>query len=181
VTERPVLDGAVLDGAIRQVGYVVRDLDDAIAAWLGLGVGPWYTIREMAQTGSVYRGEPSEPTISIGFTNSGPMQIELIQQHGDTPSIYREFRDAGGDGYHQLAWWTPDFDALMARAEAAGWPVVFSGGTGGTRYAYFELDQRISTIVEVTELNEMTQGLATMLETATAEWDGVTDPVRSLL
>lgn len=120
MTERPFLGGAVLDGAIRQVGYVVRDLDDAIAAWLGLGVGPWYTIREMTQTGSEYRGEPSEPTISIGFTNSGPTQIELIQQHGDTPSIYREFRDAGGDGYHQLAWWTPDFDGLMTRHRRVG-------------------------------------------------------------
>src|SRR5262245_34149964 len=172
--------GPVLDGAIRQVGWVVRDLDDAIASWVALGVGPWYTIRELPQPGSVYRGEPSDPTISIGFANSGPMQLELIQQHGDTPSIYREFRDAGGDGYHQLAWWTPDFDALLARAEAAAWPVVYSGGTGGTRFAYFELDQRISQIIGVTELNEMTQGLADMLESAAAEWDGVTDPVRSL-
>jgi catechol 2,3-dioxygenase-like lactoylglutathione lyase family enzyme len=177
-----MLDGAVLDGPIRQVGYIVRDLDVAIASWCSLGVGPWYTIREMPQPGCRYRGEPSEPTISIGFANSGPMQIELIQQHGDTPSIYREFLDAGREGYHQLAWWTADFDALLRRAEAAGWPVVFSGDAGGaTHFAYFELDPTVSTIIEVTELNDATQGLADMLEAAAAEWDGVTDPVRSLL
>jgi hypothetical protein len=148
----------VLDGAIRQVGYVVPDLDAAIVPWCDLGVGPWYTIREMPQPGCIYRGQPCAPTISVAFTNSGPMQIEIIQPHGDTPSIYREFLDAGRTGYHQLAWWTEDFTGMLERAEAAGWPLVFSGDAGGAaRFAYFELDQQVSTIIEVTELNEMTQ------------------------
>jgi catechol 2,3-dioxygenase-like lactoylglutathione lyase family enzyme len=172
--------GQVLEGPIRQIGFVVRDLDAAIATWCALGVGPWFTVREHAQTGCTYRGELSEPTISIGFANSGPMQVELIQQLDDVPSIYREFVDAGREGFHQLAWWVEDFEAMTARAAAAGWPVVFSGDAG-TRFAYYELDPRISTIVEVTELNAMTRGLADMLEGAAADWDGVTEPVRSLL
>ena len=35
----------VLPGPIRQIGYVVTDLDQAIAGWLELGVGPWFVIR----------------------------------------------------------------------------------------------------------------------------------------
>jgi hypothetical protein len=70
---------------------------------------------------------------------------------------------------------------MERRAEAAGWTSVHSGGLGGTRYAYYELDPRISAIVEVTELNDATQGLAHMLEAAAADWDGVTDPIRSLM
>jgi catechol 2,3-dioxygenase-like lactoylglutathione lyase family enzyme len=135
----------------------------------------------MRQLGCRYRGEPCAPTLSIGFANSGPMQIELIQQVDDGPSIYREFLDAGGDGYHQLAWWAEDFDGMLARADAAGWPLVFSGDAGGAaRFAYFELDPTISTIIEVTELNDVTRGLADLLEGATAAWDGTTEPVRSL-
>ena len=170
----------VLEGPVRQIGFVVRDLDAAMASWCALGVGPWFTIRTMAQPDCRYRGDTCSPTISIGLANSGPMQVELIQPHGDGPSIYHEFLDAGREGFHQLAWWPSDFDAVLRRAEAAGWPMVFSGSGGVVRFAYFELEPTISTILEVTELNEATQGLADMLEAAAASWDGVTDPVRSL-
>jgi len=171
---------AVLEGSIRQIGYVVDDLDDAIRRWSALGVGPWFTIRDLEQPGCTYRGEPCDVTISIALANSGPMQLELIQPHGDAPSIYREFLDAQGAGFHQLAYWAADFDGAMRRVEAAGWPVVYSGSGGTVRFAYVEVDPLISTIVEITELNDSTQGLADMLEAAAASWDGVTEPVRSL-
>ena len=170
----------MLEGSVRQIGFVVRDLDATLQSWIALGVGPWFTIRNLEQKDCRYRGELCEPTISIALANTGPMQVELIQPHDDGPSIYREFLDAGREGFHQLAWWPTDFDAVMQKAEAAGWPVVFSGSGGAVRFAYLELDPRVSTIVEVTELNDSTQGLADMLERAAADWDGVTDPVRSL-
>ncbi len=172
---------AVLEGPIRQIGYVVADLDVAIRRWGALGVGPWFTIRALKQEDCRYRGQLCEPTISIALSNSGRLQIELIQPHGDVPSIYREFLEAHGDGFHQLAWWVTDFDAVMHRAEAAGWPVVFSGAGGSVRFAYFEVDPAISTIIEVTELNDATRGLDDLVAGAAAAWDGVTDPVRSLL
>ena len=69
----------------------------------------------------------------------------------------------------------------MQKATAAGWPIVWSGGgADGTRFAYFALDPAISTVVEVTELNNATQGLANLVASAAVQWDGVTDPVRSL-
>lgn len=171
----------VLDGSIRQVGFVVRDLDAALHSWCALGVGPWFTVRNLEQTGCRYRGELCEPTISIAFSNSGPMQIELIQQHDDAPSIYREFLDAGREGFHQLAWWAADFDATSRRAEKAGWPIVYSGDSGDVRFAYYELDPRISTVVEVMELSDSTEALAELVADAAATWDGLTDPVRTLL
>lgn len=171
---------AVLEGPIRQIGYVVRDLDAAMQSWYRLGVGPWFTMRKLEQQGR-YRGELCEPTISLAFANSGPMQVELIEPHGDIASIYREFLDAGGDGYHQLAWWVDDFDTMMQKAAVAGWPIVWSGESGDTRFVYFELDPRISTVIEVMELTDTTRGLADLVAGAADDWDGVTDPVRSLL
>ena len=171
----------VLDGPIRQIGYIVHDLDAALESWRALGIGPWFTIRELAQKDCRYRGERCEPTVSIAFANSGPMQIELIQQHDDVPSIYREFLDAGREGFHQLAWWVADFDAVIQKANDARWPVVFSGDGGNVRFAYFEPDPRISTIVEVMELNDASRGLADLVAGAAAQWNGVTDPIRSLL
>jgi hypothetical protein len=169
----------VLEGPIRQVGYIVRDLDAAMRSWSLLGVGPWFTGRDVEQR-CRFRGELCEVTISIALANSGPMQIELIEQIDDGPSIYREFLDSGGEGYQQLAWWVRDFDALLRRAEAAGWPIVFSDLDGEYRFAYFELDPQISTVVEVMELTDATEGLFEIVAQAAASWDGVTEPVRSL-
>ena len=133
---------SVLPGAIRQIGYVVTDLDQAMQGWLDLGVGPWFVIRGL-QMRALYRGEPCETTISMALSNSGEMQIELIAQQDDTASIYTEFLRAEGPGYHQLAYWTEDFEATMTAVEQAGWPVVWSGGEGfGVRFAYLRAAQR---------------------------------------
>ena len=40
----------VLPGPIRQIGYVVTDLDRAIAGWLELGVGPWFVMRGLTDS-----------------------------------------------------------------------------------------------------------------------------------
>ena len=108
------------------------------ASWLDLGVGPFFVMRGIPIRAS-YRGQRCEVSISMALANSGEMQIELIQQEGDTPSIYTEFLAASGPGYHQLAYWTDDFDATMASVRDAGWAVVWLGDEDvGTRFAYVE-------------------------------------------
>jgi catechol 2,3-dioxygenase-like lactoylglutathione lyase family enzyme len=171
---------ALLPGPVRQNGYVVRDLDAAIEAWLGLGVGPWVTIGPLDQP-MVFRGEPSDVTLTLAFANSGELQIELIRQTGDAPSAYKEFLDSGGEGFHHLAWWAEDFAEVRSAAEAAGWDIVFEGGPGGaTRFFYAEAPTVAATMVEVMELNELTRGLCDHVKEAADTWDGQTDPIRKL-
>lgn len=174
------MSGPVLPGAIRQIGYIVQDFDKAIATWLELGVGPFYVLRSVTQTG-VYRGEECTVTLTIGFANSGDLQIEVIHQDNDAPSIYSEFTSAGGDGFHQLAYWTDDFDSALAAGKAAGWPVVWSGGDDGVaRYAYFEPPPgTAATIIELMELTPATIGMGELVRAAAVNWDG-TDPTRLL-
>jgi hypothetical protein len=175
------MTGEVLPGAVRQIGYVVRDLEDAIDEWLALGVGPWLTLLDQHLVGCVHRGNPSEPTISMAFANSGDLQVELIQQLDGTPSIYTEFTDAGREGFHQLAWWAEDYDNVASKAHAAGWDEVWSGdGNGAARFAYFEGAALPATVVEVMELNDSTRWLADSVRTAADEWDGRDRPVRPL-
>jgi hypothetical protein len=170
---------APLPGVIRQIGYIVRDIDQAIATWLTLGVGPWYVLRGQQQDG-LYRGEPCTVTLSIAFANSGELQIELIQSEDDTPSIYREFLDSGREGFHQFAWWAEDFDAAMKSIEASGRPVVWSGGVAdATRFAYVESPVGPTTILEIMELTEVTSGMAEFVRAAATDWDG-TDPIRPI-
>lgn len=169
-----------LPGPVRQIGYIVADLDQAIDTWLELGVGPWYVIRELPQR-AVYRGRNCEVTLSIAFANSGDLQIEVIQQHDDTPSIYTEFLGSGHDGFHQLGWWTNDFGSALSIAVEAGWPVVWSGDDdgGGVSFAYLEPPSGPATIIEIMELTDVSNGLAELVRAAARDWDG-SDPVRSL-
>jgi hypothetical protein len=170
---------SVLPGPIRQIGYVVTDLNAALASWVELGVGPWLVIRGLPMNVR-YRGEPCETTLSLALSNSGEMQIELIYQHDDTPSIFTEFLAAKGPGYHQLAYWAEDFDATMTAVADAGWPVVWSGGEGfGVRFAYVEPPNSPATIVEISELTEGQAASAKFIRDAAANWDG-SDPIREM-
>lgn len=169
-----------LPGTVRQIGYVVAHLDQAIDAWLGLGVGPWYVVRDLPQRGA-YRGERCEVTLSIAFANSGDLQIELIQQSDDTPSIYTEVVRCRPNGSHHLAWWADDFNSALSSAVDARWPVVWSGDDEGAsvRFAYLAPSSGEATIVEIMELTDVSNGMAQLVRAAAQDWDG-SDPVRSL-
>jgi catechol 2,3-dioxygenase-like lactoylglutathione lyase family enzyme len=170
----------VLPGTIRQIGYVVTDLDKALAGFVELGIGPWFVMRGLPQR-VTYRGEPCEITLSLALANSGEMQIEVIQQQeDDTPSIFTEFLSSGREGFHQFAYWTEDFEATMQAVGEAGWPVVWSGGEDvGTRFAYVEPPDSPATIVEIMELTDTTAGMGKFICDAADGWDG-SDPIRNL-
>jgi len=132
---------------------------------------------------ALYRGEPCEITLSLALANSGELQVELIHQQGDIPSIFTEFLTSRGEGFHQLAYWAEDFDATMRAVNAAGWPVVWSGGEDvGTRFAYIEPPNSPavpSQIIEIMELTETTVGMGRFIRDAADSWDG-SDPIREL-
>ncbi len=167
-------------GSVRQNAYIVHDLDEGIGQWLRAGIGPWFVLRSFVQADSEYRGRPTAPVVSIAFANSGELQIELIQQEDDSPSIYREFTDSGRVGFHHIAFWSEEFDATVVGAEAAGWPVVHRGSGGGVaKFAYLDVGGFTSTVVEVMELNEITLWMTTTVREGARDWDG-SDPVRNL-
>jgi hypothetical protein len=170
---------SILPGPIRQIGYLVDDLDAALSSWVTLGVGPWFVMRGVPVRG-LYRGAPCETKLSLALANSGEMQIELIAQDDDAPSIYTEFLRSNGPGYHQLAYWTEEFDRTMAAVREAGWPVVWLGDESvGTRFAYVEPPNSPAQVIEIMELNEVTAGMGTFVRDAAAGWDG-SDPIREL-
>jgi glyoxalase/bleomycin resistance protein/dioxygenase superfamily protein len=170
---------SVLPGPIRQIGYVVTDLDRALASWIELGVGPWLVMRGLPMR-ALYRGEPCETSLSLALSNSGELQVELIQQEDDIPSIFTEFLASHDPGFHQLAYWAEDFDGTMKAVKDARWPVVWSGGEDlGVRFAYVEPPNSPATIVEISELTEAQAGVAKFIRDAADGWDG-SDPIREL-
>ena len=166
-------------GEIRQLGFVVEDIEATMHHWATvIGVGPWFYAPRIPVQNFQYRGQPSDMVLSVALANSGPLQVELIQQRNDAPSIYRDFVRAGKLGLQHVAYWTEDYDAVMARAAAAGLFPVMSGDVGANgRYCYFDTELHPGSVVELSETAGSKGRMFRLIREAAKEWDG-RDPVR---
>ncbi|MCV0439574.1 MAG: VOC family protein [Hydrogenophaga sp.] len=167
-------------GEIRQVAYIVPDIEAAMAHWSGvLGVGPWFYNPRVPIRNYHYRGEHFEPHNSVALANAGSLQIELLQTRNDVPSMYRDFLRAGHQGVQHVAYWTEDFDADLARAQAAGFTVCMGGEVGENgRFVYFEDRSALpGTTIELSEVAGPKGRMFKLIREASVKWDG-RDPVR---
>src|SRR5215472_10145160 len=78
-----------LFGALRQMGFVVRDIHKAMRHWIEVcGVGPWFVAEKLPLDGFWYKEQPYDIHVTVALANSGDVQLELIQQRDRTPSMY---------------------------------------------------------------------------------------------
>jgi catechol 2,3-dioxygenase-like lactoylglutathione lyase family enzyme len=169
-------------GPVRQNGYVVRDIEKALHHWTSvLGVGPFFYFERAPITEFTYRGQSSPIDVSIALGNSGDLQIELIQQRNDAPSMYRDFLAAGREGLQHVAYWTNDFEADLARCLAAGFEVGQQGVAGGAngRFVYFDTETHPGTVVELSDSSGAKGAFFKHIAELARDWDG-SDPVRKL-
>ena len=162
-------------GETRQNGYVVPDIEAAMLHWTRvLGVGPFFYFERAPIEDFRYRGEPSPLEVSIALANSGSLQIELIEQRNDAPSMYRDFlsREPRG-GLQHVAYWTREFDADFARLQRPEYPVGQSGRIGaGGRFVYFDTEAGPGTVVELSEISGGKGRFFEAIAKAAAGWDG---------
>lgn len=168
-------------GQIAQIGHVVTDIEASMQHWIRHGVGPWFYIERVQTDYFRNRGVDSPVEMSIALANSGDVQIELIQQRNDAPSMYREFLDSGRSGAHHIAYWTTDFTDLYHRALAAGYTVGHEGQIGGEqgRFAYFDTEHDQGTVIEISDISGAKGQMFAYIREQVAAWDG-TDPIRRI-
>jgi hypothetical protein len=167
-------------GPVRQVGYIVADVRRAIEDFMTtMGIGPFFTMPEYPVANYEFRGQRSEPVVSVAISYSGPLQIELIQPLGDTPSLYRELSLARLPGPHYVTYWVLELASSVRDAIARGATVVQSGGIEGAgRFAYLHAPS--GTLFELLETNEMIEAWFGGMQSAAASWDG-SEPIRSAM
>jgi hypothetical protein len=168
-----------LFGDIRQIGYVVEDIESAMRHWYEmLGIGPWFYAERIVDTNFRYRGKPSQIERSVALSNSGFVQIELLQQRNNAPSMYLDFLKSGRVGVQHFAYWTTRFDQDMQKASSAGLTVAMSGQVGDQgRYVYFDCEYHPGTVIELSEVNGPKGALFDLIRRESANWDG-SDPIR---
>jgi hypothetical protein len=168
-------------GPVMQNAFVVRDIAAAVEFWSGkVGVGPFYCL-EHIQFGDVYfRGAPLRLDMSVALAQWGNLQIELIQQHDDTPSIYSEFLARHGEGLQHLGVLTAALDEHLARLKPLGVEPVQWGATAtGMRFAYVDTDRHAGGMIELVENGPAVQAFFEKIRAASVDWDG-SRPLRRL-
>ncbi len=168
-----------LFGPMRQIGYVVRDIERAMSHWSNAcAIGPWF-YNEKAQFESVtYNGKVyNDMRVSLAFANSGDMQIELIQQRCNTPSMYLEFLAGGKEGMQHWSAWPENYHEIYTRALEQGYTVWQEGMIPRGPFAYFKNEGVQGTVVEISQLTPGRRQFFDMVREAAVNWDG-RDPIR---
>jgi hypothetical protein len=164
-------------GPIRQIAWVVRDLEASVQSWLRIsGVGPWTCFRNVALSGR-HHGVDTRVRMHVALGYQNGMEIELIEDLGAGSSPYRSAAGEPLVGMHHVAWFSEDVAADVARGTARGMTPCFEAANEVTRVAYLEDPREPRLLFEFIEMNAvMRAGLAARLAAA-RDWRGE-DPVR---
>lgn len=167
-----------LPGPIKQIAYIVENLDSAIQQWITLtGVGPWTVFRNTTMHGDC-RGAATTVKMNVGLSYQSGMQIELIEVLSQTPSPYQDVNGRPLIGMHHIAWHSKDLDFDVNAAKARGLSTAFSASNGAVRVAYMESADAPGVLLELIEATSVVlDGFAAGLK-ATETWDGVSQPVQ---
>lgn len=160
-------------GRIMQNGYAVQDWRSAAEHWgRVLGVGPFFIMEHIDFEWCEYRGRRVQIDLSVAIAYSGDFQIELVQQHNDAPSIYRDFLSDNAPGLQHVGALTGDLGQSLQQAGLAD-RIIQQGVTrAGVRFAYVDTVAFNGTMLELIETNPaMLKGFAYM-QKAASEWDG---------
>lgn len=128
-----------LASSLYQVAWVVADIE-AGARFLRDVMGcPSVYVAERAPFDELrLRGDLVDSVQHIALAYAGDTQLELIQPV-EGQSLYTEFLEtSGAGGLHHLGFAVEDTPAAGAALVAAGYPEVWSGRAGGTRFSYHD-------------------------------------------
>ena len=163
---------------VRQIAYVVRDFDAALKYWIELvRVGPFFVFEHCPLQNQRYRGQASNVDVTLAIGNSGALQIELIYQHNDEPSVYKEFLDAGRVGVHHYGLMPENYAETCADYRARGHAAAFTCTVAGAELTYFDTVASLGHYTELWDNSSVFKDLFLRVENAAVGWDG-RDPIR---
>ena len=166
-------------GGLVQAAYTVENIDHAMMHYVkALNIGPWFVSGPFVPAKGVYRGQPTDMSLTLAVAFTGHMMIELIEQHDTKPSVYQETIEVKGHGFHHWAVCSKAFDAAVGRYQAAGYPVVSSDlPPRGVRIVYVDTCRDLPGMLELIETTEALEGTYHSYFAAAQNWDG-NDPIR---
>jgi hypothetical protein len=168
-------------GEIMQLAYVPADFDTAFNFWIDkMGAGPFFALDHVRLENTKYLGAPSDIDFSMVIGYWGDLQIELIRQHNDAPSIYKSWRDEGREGLHHVCILVDDMAETRQSVHASGATIAQEGQVaGGGDVIYVDTGGGPGTMVEILKPGPGGRDFFAMMKDAARNWDG-RNPVRRL-
>jgi Glyoxalase/Bleomycin resistance protein/Dioxygenase superfamily len=167
------------EGELRffQLGFFVDDLLRAAELWARVhGVGPFHVLPRV-EAACTYRGAESKIDLQVAVAQAGPVQIELIQQFCDRPSVYRDLFGKGESGFHQVCTVTSGYEGKKRHYQALGYELAMEMNAGSGRIAFYDTARDFGFFTEVAESSPSFLAHLSKIAQTCARWDG-TDPVR---
>jgi hypothetical protein len=174
--KRSLAEPRDLLGPVRQVAYIVEDVEQAALGWVQrFGVGPWRVKRDLRLDDCWFEGGSIDVALDIASSYSQGVEIELITQRGGPRSMYSAFLDERGPGAQHVCFYPTHYGAARNHLIETGMRVVLEGAIHSTAFAY--LDDGDGQVIEIADVD--TVGIAARGERAAVadDWDG-SDPIR---
>lgn len=137
-----------------QVGVVVRDLEQSVAALTAIfDIGP-FRMAECPAPGreqqQLYHGEPARFRARQAFADLGSVELELIQPL-EGRSIWSDFLAERGPGIHHLRFNVPDHMALSAYLKNQGIAKTQEGAgiRDGSYWVNYDTEKLLGFIIEI--------------------------------
>jgi hypothetical protein len=159
---------------IVQICWAVDDVDTAVDRWVKMmGAGPFFVMRHIPLVNVTYRGIPGTYDHSAALGQWGTVQIELHQQHCDSPSAARDLFAPGKSGILHMTWLVKDVDVEIRRMEELGFQTIFMCGSGTDLYtAWFDTRSVLGTYIEVYQGNPAIRQSYNAIRRASMGWNG---------
>jgi hypothetical protein len=143
-----------LPGTFFQIGYVVPNLDAALAHLnTKLGAPRFMVLRDIVVENAWFRGSGAPINHSMAFGYVGDTQFEIIEPVAGK-STYSEFLERVPEGgVHHLGYSVDDYGAATAALLARGYRPVQCGTHGDTKFGYFETADDPGTVTEIVYLD----------------------------
>jgi hypothetical protein len=138
---------------LSQYALVVKGLEAVGEYWAKLGF-PAMEVTHPGLSDLRHRGRPGTFDQRLGWHRHGAITWEWIEPLRG-PTVYQEFLQKHGEGFHHFAFDVPDMDAAIAAWEKLGARTVQSGAwgekgrPGSGRFAYVETDAPGGVVIEL--------------------------------
>lgn len=144
------------------------------------GWGPFFVMQHIPLASCLYRGSPAAFDHTSAYGQAGDLMVELIQGHGEAPSVLNEAFAPTATGLHHVAMFEDDLSAALASWESAGYALAMRATTTtGVEFAMVDTRSLFGHYLELYPPVRALQKFYAYVRAAAVDWDG-TRPVRHL-
>ena len=127
----------------------------------------------------LYKGEETDIDMTVAMAYRGDIQIELVQQHNDAPSIFNTHLNSVGEGLQHMGAISDNLQADLEFYRGMGiTPIQEGEAENGVIFAYLNSDQIPGTMLELVSVPDKVLSAFEYMKAAATKWNPAKDSDR---